>query len=183
MSHISGARCHLSGGTCQVSHVTSNSQTVRGRELKFCEKVPLLPLVSCHMSCVMCHMSCVTCHMSLFLFTKECSYSMKGLLSTGPTLYSLILSNLELTKNVFFSFAPILTIKIPIKTLTQVFIVTPYCTRSQNYLSIKSLHSSPMKPNFSINGHIWESCPWHIDCDRRPRPQVVLTDSTQMTMT
>ena len=59
MTHV---RCQVSGVTCQVSHFTSNSQTVRARELKFWEKVHLS-----HLSPVTCHVSRVTCHMSHFL--------------------------------------------------------------------------------------------------------------------
>ena len=55
----------VSGVTCKVSHGTSNSNTVRPRELNFLEKVHLLPLVTCQVSCVMCHMSCCLC---LFVF-------------------------------------------------------------------------------------------------------------------
>ena len=51
------------------------SQTVRARELTFCEKVHLPPPVMrheshimCHISCVMCHISCVICHVSCVLF-------------------------------------------------------------------------------------------------------------------
>ena len=48
---------HMSYVRCQVSHVTSNSQTKRPRELNFLEKVHLLPPVTRHMSRVTCHMS------------------------------------------------------------------------------------------------------------------------------
>ena len=75
--------CQVSGVTCQMSYVTSNSQTVRARDLKFWEKVHLLPLVTCHMSLATCHMLHVTCHeyfFSFFLFivlgNKICPYEL-----------------------------------------------------------------------------------------------------------
>ena len=71
--HMSGVRCHTSGVPCQVLHVTSNSQTVRARELKFWEKVHLSP-VTCQMSRVRCHISHVTCQMSLFLVFFSLSF-------------------------------------------------------------------------------------------------------------
>ena len=58
--HMSHVMCHMSGVTCPVSNVTSSSQALRARELKFGEKVHLLPPVICHLSCVMCVMSHVT---------------------------------------------------------------------------------------------------------------------------
>ena len=48
----------------KLSSVHLHSQTVRARELKFWEKVHLLPRVICHVSHAMCHVSCVPCHMS-----------------------------------------------------------------------------------------------------------------------
>ena len=50
--------------TCQVSHVTCNSQTIRNRELKFQESVHPPPRVTCPMSLVICHVSDVKCHLS-----------------------------------------------------------------------------------------------------------------------
>ena len=48
--HMSHVPCQVSGVACLVSHVTSSSQAVRARELKFWEKVHLLPSVICHVS-------------------------------------------------------------------------------------------------------------------------------------
>ena len=71
---MSCVSCHVSGVrsvvTCHVSHVTSNSITIRAWELKFWEQVHLLPPVTCHLSCVTCHTSYVTCCMSHFFFYK-----------------------------------------------------------------------------------------------------------------
>ena len=54
--HMSHVTYQVSGVTCHVPHVTSNSWTVRARELKFCEKVHLIPPVTCHMSHGTCHL-------------------------------------------------------------------------------------------------------------------------------
>ena len=71
---MSCVSCHVSGVrsvvTCHVSHVTSNSITIRAWELKFWEQVHLLPPVTCHLSCVTCHTSYVTCCMSHFFLYK-----------------------------------------------------------------------------------------------------------------
>ena len=50
----------------EISSEHLHSQTVRGREVKFWDKVhlPHLSCVICHMSSVMCPVSHVTCHMS-----------------------------------------------------------------------------------------------------------------------
>ena len=66
---MSGVRCHTSGVPCQVLHVTSNSQTVRARELKFWDKVHLLQPVTSYMSYVKCHMSHVTWHLFSLFFS------------------------------------------------------------------------------------------------------------------
>ena len=58
--HVSHVMCHMSGVTWLVSNVTSSSQALRARELKFGKKVHLLPPVICHMSCVMCVMLHIT---------------------------------------------------------------------------------------------------------------------------
>ena len=54
--------CDISCVTGHVSHVTSNFQTVRARELIFRRRFTSLHLspVICYMSHVTCHMSCVT---------------------------------------------------------------------------------------------------------------------------
>ena len=59
--------------SCQVSHVTSNSQTVRARELKFGEKIHPIKPVTCHMSHITCHVSPVTCYMIrvTFIFLSQ----------------------------------------------------------------------------------------------------------------
>ena len=45
-----------------------------------------LPYVTCHVSHVTCHVSHVTCHCrNIYFFTVWWSYSVEGLLSTGPT--------------------------------------------------------------------------------------------------
>ena len=107
---VSHDTCHLlhvtyqvSGVTCQVSHVNSNSQTVKARELTIWVKVHLLPPVTCLMSCVTYNMSHVTFHVShvtcknlfccFYLKKKnenDWSYSVNGLISTGPTLSSIM---------------------------------------------------------------------------------------------
>ena len=48
----------------KISSSNVHCQTVRARELKFWEKVPLLPPVRCQVSQVMCHMTHVMCHMT-----------------------------------------------------------------------------------------------------------------------
>ena len=55
-------RCHMSGVRCHMSGVTSNSQTLRAREMKILIKG--LPPSTCLVTCVMCHLSPVTCHVS-----------------------------------------------------------------------------------------------------------------------
>ena len=83
MKHVS---CQVSGVTCQVSHVTSNFQTVRAKELKFREKVNLLPPVTFHMLHVTSHMSHITILVFFLCFlTKWWSYLVEGLFSAGPT--------------------------------------------------------------------------------------------------
>ena len=52
MCHMSHVMCHVSVVTCQVKNFTCNSQTVRAREVKFSEKVHLLPPVTCQVSYV-----------------------------------------------------------------------------------------------------------------------------------
>ena len=83
----------------------SQSQAGRARELEFWENVHPTQRVMCHMSRVTCHLSHITCHMSdvnkknIFFYTKKnikkkifqknwarwLSWSVEGLLSTGPT--------------------------------------------------------------------------------------------------
>ena len=54
----------LSHPSFQISSKHCQSETGRGRELKFGENIHTILSVMCHMSCVTCHMSCVTCHVS-----------------------------------------------------------------------------------------------------------------------
>ena len=77
-------------------------QAIRPSELTFWENVHSPPHVTCHMSYVMCHMWWLTCHVShvvkyiyicIFFLTKWWSLSLKGVLSTGPTLSSFFYVN------------------------------------------------------------------------------------------
>ena len=52
----------------KISSLNLNSQIIGTKELKFWEKVDLLPLVTCQVSHVTCHMSHVACHMSFFFW-------------------------------------------------------------------------------------------------------------------
>ena len=54
----------ISSALSSKSSKCLHSQTLRGRELKFCENVHPPKRVMCHVSCVMCHVSCVMCHVS-----------------------------------------------------------------------------------------------------------------------
>ena len=72
----------------KISSEYLHSQTVKARELEFCENLP--PPAMCPMSCVTCHvshfmfhMSHVTCHMSCVFFYKVVKLVMEDLLSTG----------------------------------------------------------------------------------------------------
>ena len=84
--HVSCVTNHMSVSCviCQVSHVTSNSQTLRADILREGSPPPtcLLSYVTCHVSHLMCHISGV---LFSFFFTKWWSYSVEGLLSTKPT--------------------------------------------------------------------------------------------------
>ena len=95
---------------CKKKFQVKDKQYI-GLKLSICQRIQLAMMfnihrisitvshVTCHLSCVMCHLSPVTCKKNpiifFFLFlrkknlTKWWSKSMKGLLSTGPTLSSL----------------------------------------------------------------------------------------------
>ena len=90
--HVLRVTCQVSGVTCQVSHVTCNSQTVRGRKLKFLEKVHLPIPVTCQVSHVMRHMSHVTCNL-LFFFGQCGETSHEGSVINGATHSSLLVYN------------------------------------------------------------------------------------------
>ena len=98
--HVSHVRCHMSCVTCHVSHVRCHMSPLAPKpyELGSCNferrftSSHLWPFI-CNVSCVMCHMPHVMCHVSHVtcnffssFLTKLWSYSVRDLLSTGPTL-------------------------------------------------------------------------------------------------
>ena len=86
---VSHVRCHMSSVTCHLllpNHKSKGAEILREGALP-----PTFDLsyVMCHVSQVTCHMSHITCNF-FFCGTKCCSYSVEGLLSTGPTLSSFL---------------------------------------------------------------------------------------------
>ena len=99
--------CQVSHVTCQVSHVPCNSQTIRAREHKFWEKFHLIPLVTCHKSCLPCPMSHVMSHMFLSSFfgqNGEASHwsvcYQRGLPSLGLVMTRRVIPGYRGSKNI-----------------------------------------------------------------------------------